>query len=460
MTVLAFFAALGLLITVHEWGHYRVAVACGVKVLTFSIGFGRPLLRWRSRHPRPGQDTEFVIGLIPLGGYVKMLGENEAEVAPADVAMAFNRQALWVRTAIVSAGPIANLLLAMVLYAATFWVGQYETRALMASPVAGSMADQAGLKSGDLIVRAGTSAESLQDIASVEDLRWWALQQDVQQDRVWFEVKSLSEKGTHVIALEPSLGAESSLSSVSGLAAWGLNGVWSRAVLGDLVPEGAAAQAGLQRGDEVLRIDGRHVADAAALRAMVRDSGARQAPTPQIWQIQRGARDTLSITVTPEWVHENTQPFGRIGAQVGEAPAKLWVQYGLVDGLSRAFTRTHEVVGMTVEMLGRLVTGQASLDHLSGPLTMADYAGRTASVGLGAYLSYLALLSVSLGVFNLLPVPVLDGGHLLYYLYEALTGRPPAPQWLEVMQRVGFAFLVALMAFSLFNDVVRLGWLS
>jgi regulator of sigma E protease len=136
------------------------------------------------------------------------------------------------------------------------------------------------------------------------------------------------------------------------------------------------------------------------------------------------------------------------------------VQYGVIDGLLRALTRTGEMVWMTVEMLGRLVTGQASLDHLSGPLTMADYAGRTASLGLGAYLSYLALLSVSLGVFNLLPLPVLDGGHLLYYLYEAFTGRPPAPQWLDVMQRAGLAFLVALMVFSLFNDVVRLGWLS
>ncbi len=459
MTLLAFLGALGLLITVHEWGHYRVAVACGVKVLTFSIGFGQPLLRWRSRQPRPGQNTEFVIGLIPLGGYVKMLDENEAEVAPEEAAMAFNRQPLWARTAIVSAGPLANLLLAVLLYAATFWIGQYETRAVVASPVAGSVADRAGLKSSDLIVRAGTSAESLQDIASMEDLRWWVLQQDLAQDRLWFEVTSLSERGTHVLTLEPLSTSEPVSASTSGLLALGITGAWSRAVLGDLVPEGAAAQAGLQRGDEVLRIDGRFVQDAAALRAMVRESGSRQAPTPQIWQIQRG-QDLVTITVTPEWLHESTPPFGRIGAQVGEPPIKHWVQYGVIDGLLRALTRTGEMVWMTVEMLGRLVTGQASLDHLSGPLTMADYAGRTASLGLGAYLSYLALLSVSLGVFNLLPLPVLDGGHLLYYLYEAFTGRPPAPQWLDVMQRAGLAFLVALMVFSLCNDVVRLGWLS
>jgi regulator of sigma E protease len=282
----------------------------------------------------------------------------------------------------------------------------------------------------------------------------------VLHEPVWFEVQSLSERATHLLKTEPLVGSEPLLAASSGLAALGLNGAWSRAVLGDVAPDGAAAHAGLQRGDEVLRIDGRRVEDAASLRAMVRESGAHQAPTTQIWQIQRGSHDQMAIDVTPQWVHDNAQAFGRIGAQVGEAPAKQWVQYGAIDGLFRALTRTHEMVGMTVEMLGRLVIGQASLDQLSGPLAIADYAGRTASIGLGAYLSYLALLSVSLGVFNLLPVPVLDGGHLLYYLYEAFTGRAPAPHWLDVMQRVGFAFLVALMAFSLFNDVVRLGWLS
>ena len=460
MTVLAFLGALGLLIAVHEWGHYRVAVACGVKVLTFSVGFGRPLLRWRSRQPHPGQHTEFVIGLIPLGGYVKMLDENEADVAPEDLGMAFNRQPLRVRAAIVSAGPLANLLLAVVLYAATFWVGQYETRALMASPIAGSPADMAGLKSGDLILRAGTSAESLQEIASLEDLRWWSLQQDLTNERVFLEVKSSSESRVHLLTLASLASANSSSSADSGLLALGLGGAWSRPVLGDLTPQGAADRAGLQPGDEVLRIDDRVIVDAAALRATVRESGVHQAPRSQIWHVQRANQGVLTVEVTPEWVNENAQPFGRIGARVGEAPAKDWVQYGLFDGLLRAITRTREMVEMTVTMLGRLVVGQASLDHLSGPLTMADYAGRTASVGLGAYLSYLALLSVSLGIFNLLPLPVLDGGHLLYYLYEAFTGRPPAPQWLEVMQRLGFAFLVALMAFSLFNDVVRLGWLS
>jgi regulator of sigma E protease len=167
----------------------------------------------------------------------------------------------------------------------------------------------------------------------------------------------------------------------------------------------------------------------------------------------------LQLEVTPERVVEGLQHIGRIGAQVGEQPAKVWVQYSFFDGIHQAVAKTWEVIAMTLDMLWRLLTGNASLDNLSGPLTMADYAGRSASIGLGAYLSYLALVSVSLGVFNLLPLPMLDGGHLLYYLYEACTGHPPLPEWLDAMQRVGLAILVSLMAFSLFNDVVRLGWL-
>jgi regulator of sigma E protease len=181
-------------------------------------------------------------------------------------------------------------------------------------------------------------------------------------------------------------------------------------------------------------------------------------PDAQVWDISRAGRH-LQIEVTPQRLVEGSQYVGRIGAQVGEVPAQVWIQYGLFDGLAKALAQTTEVIVMTLDMLGRLLTGDASLDNLSGPLTMADYAGRSASLGLGAYLSYLALVSVSLGVFNLLPLPMLDGGHLLYYLYEACTGHPPSSEWLDAMQRAGLAILVSLMAFSLFNDVVRLGWL-
>lgn len=455
MTVLAFLLALGVLITVHEWGHYRVAVACGVKVLTFSIGFGKPLLRWKSRKPHAGQDTEFCISLIPLGGYVKMLDEHEGDVTSQDLPMAFNRQPLWARAAIVSAGPLANLLLAVCLYAATFWVGQFETQATLAAPVLGSVADAAGMRSGDTVLRAGVDADDLQDISSLDALRWWMLQQDASS--VYLEVQAQDKQTPHVAHLAEL--PENAISKESN--AWqarGFTGAWSRAVLGDVQTGLPAQVAGLQRGDEVLRVDGQWVSDGPSLRAMVRRSGNTQAPSPQLWDISREGRH-LQVAVIPERLAEGSQFIGRIGSQVGEPPVKVWIQSDLVEGLHKAVIQTWEVIVMTLDMLGRLLTGNASLDNLSGPLTMADYAGRSASLGIGAYLSYLALVSVSLGVFNLLPLPVLDGGHLLYYLYEALTGRPPSPEWLDAMQRVGLAALVVLMVFSLFNDVVRLGWL-
>ncbi|WP_310625244.1 RIP metalloprotease RseP [Limnohabitans sp.] len=455
MTLLAFLVALGVLITAHEWGHYRVAVACGVKVLRFSVGFGKPVLRWKSRNPYPGQDTEFLISLIPLGGYVKMLDEREATVAPQDACMAFNRQSLWTRAAIVSAGPLANLILAICLYAATFWIGQYEPQATLATPVAGSLAQASGLRSGDTVLRAGTSAENLQDIASLDALRWWMLLQDA--SAVYLEVKPLGKSSAHVLSL-PALADDAMNKDSDAWQARGFSWAWSRAVLAGIQDGGAAQAAGLQRGDEVLRIDGHVIADAVDLRAWVRASGQRQTPSLQNWEVLR-AGHLLQMHVQPETLTQDGSRWGRIGAQVGEAPAQVWVQLGLWDGIDKALDKTWQVSAMTLEMLGRLLTGNASLDNLSGTLTMVDYAGRSASLGIGAYLSYLALLSVSLGVFNLLPLPVLDGGHLLYYLYEACTGHPPSSQWLDVMQRAGLAVLVALTALSLFNDVVRLGWL-
>ena len=230
-------------------------------------------------------------------------------------------------------------------------------------------------------------------------------------------------------------------------------------MLADIQPGYAAHVAGLVRGDEVQRIDGHVVPDAVSLRAMVRASGVHHAPMTQIWEVARTGVGLISVDVTPDQVFEQGERWGRIGAQVGESPSQVLVQFDLIEGLVQAFSKTSDVVMMTIQMMGQLLIGQASLDNLSGPLAMADFAGRSASLGLGAYLSYLALVSVSLGVFNLIPIPALDGGHLLYYLYEACTGQPPPIHWREILQSVGLAVLVALMVFSLFNDVVRLGWL-
>ena len=470
MTVLAFLVALGVLITVHEWAHYRVAVACGIGVLTFSVGFGKPLVRWKSRHPHPGQDTEFVIGMIPLGGYVRMLDATEGDVPTALLPRAFDRQPLLVRSAVVAAGPMANLLLAVTLYAVVFFTGQLETKAVVSSPIAGSIAQVAGVKSGDEIVRVGLSEDAMHDVRSLEDLRWWLMNLPADAEQVWWEVHSQGVSGKQLVPLnlksefaspDPQVATQTTSSAfLMDLPKLGIHGAWTAPVMGELQAGKPAQQASLARGDVVLRVDGQRVNDAAQLRQLVRASGVNGAPAPQVWEVQRRQHGVLLIEVTPERIQEGAENFGRIGAHIGGAPASAWIELGLLESVDKAFERTWDMSAMTLQLLARMVVGEAEWRHLSGPLTMADYAGRSAGMGLSAYLIYLAALSVSLGVFNLLPLPMLDGGHLMYYLYEAFTGRAPSQKWLDVMQRFGIAVLLGLMAVSFFNDVVRLGWLG
>lgn len=458
MTLLAFLLALGILVTVHEWGHYRVALACGVKVLSFSVGFGKPILQWKAKNPQANQDTEFAIRLIPLGGYVRMLDENEGQVSPEDAGMAFNRKPLWARSAIVLAGPLANLVLAIFLFTITFWIGQYETKATLSAPVSGSVADAAGLRSGDTVIRMGLTSDAMEDVPSLERLRGWLIQHE--ESTVFLEVRAQGQSSEQILSVLPPTELASGDGESDPWRARGFTSAWSPAVLGKIQPDGAAEVANLNPGDEVVRINGQRITDASHLRSVVRQSGIDQVPKMQVWDVLREGMGLIRVEVTPERVHDGKNHHGKIGAQVGLAPASVWVQYGMLEGVIRAFQQTIDVIMQTLDMLSRLLTGRASFDNLGGPLMMADYAGRSASIGISAYLSYLALVSISLGVFNLLPLPVLDGGHLLYYLYEACTGHPPSPQWSESLQRLGLAFLAMLMFFSFFNDVIRLGWLS
>jgi regulator of sigma E protease len=449
-TVLAFLLTLGVLIVIHEWGHYQVARWCGVKVLRFSVGFGRVV--WR-RQATP-DSTEFVVSALPLGGYVKMLDEREDVVLPAQRDQAFNRKSLLQRTAIVSAGPAANLLLAVLLYAAAHWIGVDEPKALLSAPAAGSPAERAGMRSGDWVRAWSRDGAQWQDLRSLTDLRWQITQAVLQGEPLWLTVSDAAGRGSRELTLE--LGRiDSAEVDAKLMQRVGLGAPYSEAVLGDVKADGPAEKAGLMKGDLVLRIDGVVVSDAQQLRDRIRQLAADGTAVPMLWQVDR-AGVAREVRVSPRVVSDSGQRFGRIDAFVGRVPEMVTVQQGPIDGLTQGATRTWEVSVLTIRMLGRMLIGQASLKNLSGPLTIADYAGQSVQLGLAYYLGFLALVSVSLGVLNLLPLPMLDGGHLMYYLFEAVTGRPVSDLWLKWLQRCGALVMVLLMSLALSNDVARL----
>ncbi|GAB3628578.1 RIP metalloprotease RseP [Pandoraea terrae] len=451
-TLLAFAVAIGVLVVFHELGHYSVARVCGVKVLRFSVGFGRPLLKWTS-----GPDkTEWTLCALPLGGYVRMLDERDPSqaVSPEDRPRAFNRQPVAKRIAIVAAGPVANFLLAIVLYTGLNLAGVTEPVARLAAPDAGTVAARAGLAGGELItgVRERVDGGDLGEAAPVrswEDLRWKLVDPLLAGERVTLVVRApggTSEYSIDAGGVPLDATGEDDFMQRLGLVPS------ARVKVGSLLPGGAAEKADLRVGDEVTALDGHPLASAKALVDAVHAHAGR----PLTLTIKRdGAlRDVTLVPVAD--AADAGAPVGKIGAALASQMEMVTVRYGPVDAVSKGTQRTWDVTAFSLKMLGKMVIGQASLKNLSGPVTIADYAGRSARLGLDYFIAFLALVSISLGVLNLLPIPVLDGGYLLYYAVEAITGRAVSERWQSALQRIGLLCILLLSAVALFNDLSKL----
>ena len=446
--VLGFLVTLGVLVVFHELGHYVVARWCGVRVLRFSVGFGRIVAA--RRFGRDG--TEWALSAIPLGGYVKMADEREGDVPAADLARAFNRQSVWKRIAIVAAGPAANLLLAVVLFAGTYMAGIPGQRALLADPASGTAAAAAGLRAGDLVV-----ALDGESVRSWQDLRW-RLTKAQGREAVALAVEPAGPRAgdppvTRVLEIGRLQPADW---EGNALATLGLRVDLGAPRIAELVAGKPGARAGLVAGDRIAAVDGKPVRSPADVAAI---TNAR-AGVPIVFAVERGGA-AVDVTVTPEAVEQAGRIVGIAGLKLAvdpEAAARLavTVRYGPLDALGQGARKTWELSVFTLKMLGRIFVGEASLKNISGPLTMADFAGQSAQAGALVFVGYLALISISLGVLNLLPVPLLDGGHLLYYFAEIFKGSPVSDRAFEVGQRIGMAMLAVLMALALFNDVSRL----
>jgi regulator of sigma E protease len=440
LDIFYFLIALAILISVHEFGHFWVARLVGVKVLRFSIGFGRALLRYQ-RNP---DTTEYVLAAIPLGGYVKMLDEREEEVPAHQVDQAFNRQVLWKRFAVVAAGPLFNFLFAILAYWAVFMAGESGLRAVVGSVEPDSIAAQAGFQEGDSLVRVGDRDAPIWERVvfalmleqrSGQDLRVTVRDASGREQERWIDAEPLSTLPEDASVLE-------------GL---GLHPQKPRfaAVIGKLIRGEPAAQAGLAVGDRILSADGEPIRDWDHWVETVQSSPGQALRVA----VERDG-EPLTIALTPRAAEKDGVTVGRIGAEV--LVERVQVRYGPVEALVAALVKTGDLSYLTVRVIGRMLVGQASLENLSGPITIAKAAGQTATIGFDSFLKFLAIVSISLGVLNLLPIPILDGGHLLYFAIEWIKGSPLSDAAQLQGQKLGIVMLAALMGLAFYLDLSRI----
>ncbi|HUL56774.1 MAG TPA: RIP metalloprotease RseP [Usitatibacter sp.] len=447
VTILSFLVTVGVLVVIHEFGHYTAARLLGVKILRFSVGFGHTL--WMRR--RGPDQTEWVIAAVPLGGYVKMLDEREGDVAVEERPRAFNRKSVWARCVIVLAGPAANFLLAFALYWALFITGLPGVKPVLGDPLPNTPAAAAGLANGDTIRALGDEL-----VYTWTDVRWLLLKEAVKRESVLVEVE-FAGGGRATRRLDLSAISKEDLDR-DFLGKLGLRPFRppAPATLGRVIEGSAAERAGLQAGDRIVSVDGKPVATWFDFTALV-------APNPGktlAIEIERQGRIFL-VRATPEAAAEDIRR-GRLGVEPGAELKREYermtttVRYGPVEAVGRAAHKVLDLSVFSVKMLGRMIVGDVSWKNLSGPITIADYAGQSAQLGWITYLGFLALVSVSLGVLNLLPIPLLDGGHLVYYFAEIVKGSPVSERTMEIGQRLGLALLLGLTFFAFYNDLNRL----
>jgi len=459
LTILAFIVTIGLIVTIHEYGHFQVARWCGVKVLRFSIGFGKPL--WQKTF---GKDqTELILAAIPLGGYVKMLDERElradAESQPndsqknyseAELAHAFNRQSVYKRIAIVLAGPAANLLLAIFIYWILSMLGEIGMRPIIGQVKENSLAAQASLNTGEVIQKIAG-----QSVKTWSDARWALLEASLDNKAVEIEaINNSNELHLHTLSFnEINDDQEIDVLERIGVEIFRPQ---VAATFGQVLSGSVAEKAGLKENDKILNIDNVQLQNWDEVVNTIKVSPNKVLQ----FEIERQQK-ALKILITPEATNENNVIVGKIGAgaKIDQAELdKLLIKqyYSPLESLTRAFAKTWKTSVFSLKMLWYMVIGKTSWKGISGPVTIASYAGDSASLGLKTFLGFLALVSISIGVLNLLPIPVLDGGHLVYYITEIIKGSPVSEQTMLWGQKIGLGILGLLMTIAIFNDINRL----